>query len=381
MGTMEKIEREQTQMKKMNLRVWLAAGLMGLAMMGSVTTVYAKENREDYRLVFDAQYYYDQNPDLQEAVGADPEALFEHFVTFGTKEGRSGNAEFNLKAYVFNNPDLLLKYKKDWSEYCKHYVTVGKAEGRLASVQESQGDVIGTWTTTYDESLVRTTNVKLAASRINGKILQPGELMSFSDTILSRTVANGYVSAPAIKRYEVGGGICQVSSTLHAAMALGMMPVIERYSHSEAVPYLPRGLDATISEGYLDLKFINPYDEPIQILASAENGALTVTIQYYDESKAQEETKANAAVEKAHTPQIVTAGQWIETNGRWWYDNGDGTYRQNGWFWIDGDRNGTAECYYFDQDGWMLSNCTTPDGYVVNKDGAWTKQGVVQTIK
>ena len=75
MGTMEKIEREQTQMKRMNLRVWLAAGLMGLAMMGSVTTVYAKENRDDYRLVFDAQYYYDQNPDLQEAVGADPEAL------------------------------------------------------------------------------------------------------------------------------------------------------------------------------------------------------------------------------------------------------------------------------------------------------------------
>ena len=131
MRTMEKIEREQTQMKKMNLRVWLAAGLMGLAMMGSATTVYAKENREDYRLVFDAQYYYDQNPDLQEAVGADPEALFEHFVTFGTKEGRSGNAEFNLKAYVFNNPDLLLKYKKDWSEYCKHYVTVGKGKANL----------------------------------------------------------------------------------------------------------------------------------------------------------------------------------------------------------------------------------------------------------
>ena len=341
----------------------IVAVMTGLFVLGSTVTSYAKENMEDYRMVFNAEYYYNENPDLQETIGMDPEALFEHFVTFGAKEGRSGNEEFNLKAYVFNNPDLVLLYKKNWSDYCKHYVTVGKNEGRLASRQESQGTIIGTWTTTYDEKLVRTTNVKLASSRINGKILQPGELMSFSNTILSRTVANGYVSAPAIKRYEVGGGICQVSSTLHAAMAHGMMPAIERYSHSEPVPYLPRGLDATISEGYLDLKFINPYDEPIQILSSAENGHLTVTIQYLNDETEEE---------------AVISGLWVEENGRWWYDNGDGTYKQNGWFWLDGDQNGIAECYCFDGFGWMYAGCTTPDGYTVDENGAWTEHGSVQ---
>ncbi len=367
-------------MKKRCMKGLAVLGVLGLAAFGSTFTSYAKENREDYRAVFDAQYYYEQNPDLQAQIGMNPEALFEHFVAFGAREGRSGNSEFNLKAYVFQNPDLVLGYKRDWSEYCKHYVTVGKSEGRIAQKQESQGDVIGTWTTSYNEALVRTTNVKLAASRINGKILQPGEVMSFSDTILSRTVANGYVSAPAIKRYEVGGGICQVSSTLHAAMCHGMMPVIERHSHSEPVPYLPRGLDATISEGYMDLKFANPYDEPIQIVTCAENGAITVTIQYLpdgengpgvmngtDSVQAEPVSGAEAPVEG-----------WIAEQGRWWYRNGDGTYKQNGWFWLDGNGDGTAECYYFDQEGWMAAGGMTPDGYLVNMDGAWTENGVVQ---
>ena len=111
-------------MRKIQMRKWAIAGAAALLVLGSTTIAYAKENKEDYRAVFDAQYYYDQNPDLQEAVGADPEALFEHFVTFGTKEGRSGNAEFNLKAYVFNNPDLLLKYKKDFDQHNKGFLKV-----------------------------------------------------------------------------------------------------------------------------------------------------------------------------------------------------------------------------------------------------------------
>ena len=61
------------------------------------------------------------------------------------------------------------------------------------------------------------------------------------------------------------------------------------------------------------------------------------------------------------------AGVWkngAEPNqARWWYDNEDGTYASNGWQWIDGNQDGTAECYYFDSDGWMASDGTTPDGY------------------
>lgn len=77
------------------------------------------------------------------------------------------------------------------------------------------------------------------------------------------------------------------------------------------------------------------------------------------------------------------AGTWrtgAEPNqNRWWYDNDNGTFANNGWQWIDGNNDGTAECYYFDADGWMLADTTTPDGYQVNENGAWVENGNVKT--
>ncbi|WP_243125469.1 cyclophilin-like fold protein [Clostridium transplantifaecale] len=77
------------------------------------------------------------------------------------------------------------------------------------------------------------------------------------------------------------------------------------------------------------------------------------------------------------------AGQWREEAGsngaQWRYENNDGTYAAAGWFWLDGNGDGIAECYYFDPNGWMLSNTVTPDGYQVNEDGAWTESGIVRT--
>lgn len=63
----------------------------------------------------------------------------------------------------------------------------------------------------------------------------------------------------------------------------------------------------------------------------------------------------------------------------WWYDNGDDTENSNEWKWIDGNKDGIAECYYFGPDGYILTGTTTPDGYTVNNAGAWTENGVVQT--
>lgn len=77
----------------------------------------------------------------------------------------------------------------------------------------------------------------------------------------------------------------------------------------------------------------------------------------------------------------VSATGWQKNNTGWWYGTNDAntTWHANGWQWIDGNGDGTAECYYFDQNGYMLSATTTPDGYTVNSDGAWTANGVVQT--
>lgn len=79
----------------------------------------------------------------------------------------------------------------------------------------------------------------------------------------------------------------------------------------------------------------------------------------------------------------ASAGEWrngAEPNeSRWWYENDDGSLLSNGWFWLDGNRDGIEECYAFDENGWTYANTTTPDGYTVNRDGAWTVQGAVQT--
>ena len=73
------------------------------------------------------------------------------------------------------------------------------------------------------------------------------------------------------------------------------------------------------------------------------------------------------------------AGQWQSDTTGWWWQNDDGTYPVNTWQWLDGNNDGTAECYYFNDKGYMLSDTTTPDGYNVNSDGAWVQDGTVQT--
>ena len=78
-----------------------------------------------------------------------------------------------------------------------------------------------------------------------------------------------------------------------------------------------------------------------------------------------------------------TTGQG-ENSSRWWYDLGNGQYygtpgQTVEWQWLDGNEDGTAECYAFDSEGWMYAGGQTPDGYSVNGDGAWTVNGVVQT--
>ena len=66
-------------------------------------------------------------------------------------------------------------------------------------------------------------------------------------------------------------------------------------------------------------------------------------------------------------------------SNRWWYENEDHSYAHSGWFWLDGNNDGVAECYYFDQEGWALLSTTTPDGYTVDENGAWVVDGEVQT--
>ena len=83
----------------------------------------------------------------------------------------------------------------------------------------------------------------------------------------------------------------------------------------------------------------------------------------------------------ALSTNLVFASGWTKgiSKNAWWFDFGNGDYFKSSWQWIDGNQDGIAECYCFDENGWMYENTTTPDGYTVNENGAWTVNNIVQT--
>lgn len=88
---------------------------------------------------------------------------------------------------------------------------------------------------------------------------------------------------------------------------------------------------------------------------------------------------STAASNTANTSAAASSmAAWRLDGVGWWYDNGDGTWPANGWHWIDGNHDGISECYYFNENGYILTNTLTPDFYLVNADGAWVQDGIVQ---
>ncbi len=128
----------------------------------------------------------------------------------------------------------------------------------------------------------RAKNIRNAASKINGLIIMPGQAFSCDAAFGPRTVANGYGFGNVISGDTyvkgLGGGICQVSSTLNLAMLRAGIVPIERHNHSHRSSYIASGLDATISGASLDYKFINPYSYPIQIVAVTNGGVISISV-------------------------------------------------------------------------------------------------------
>lgn len=143
-------------------------------------------------------------------------------------------------------------------------------------------DVIGTCTTTVGGSSNRASNVKLAASFVHETILLPGEIFSYNGVVGSRQASRGFLPAPAYVGgetvNEIGGGICQLSSTIYLASMRANMEIVERYNHSYAVGYVPDGMDATVYYKSLDFRFKNDKDRPIKITCSMQGRTLTVNI-------------------------------------------------------------------------------------------------------
>ena len=146
---------------------------------------------------------------------------------------------------------------------------------------------IGKFTTIIlDQKDSRINNIEIASECLNNTKVLPGEVFSFNDFLGKRTKEKGYEKAPIIintekgakKAYGLGGGICQISSTLYKAVKSADMKIIERHSHSKKIGYLPLGEDASVSFGYYDLKFENNKNIPIMIKVVIDNNELTVKI-------------------------------------------------------------------------------------------------------
>jgi vancomycin resistance protein YoaR len=147
---------------------------------------------------------------------------------------------------------------------------------------------IGQYVTYFNRNnTARSHNIVLASEAINNYVIFPGEKFSFNQVVGKRTKERGYMRAPVIVRGElsedIGGGICQVSSTLFNAADRAGLKMVERYSHSKNVPYVPPGRDATVSWYGPDFSFINEYGLPILIRSKVIGGQMIIQIFSSDE--------------------------------------------------------------------------------------------------
>ena len=143
-------------------------------------------------------------------------------------------------------------------------------------------DVLGQCRTHVSGTAARINNVKLSAAACNGVVLNTGDVFSYNATTGQRTTAKGYQAAPAYVQGEtvdeVGGGVCQTSSTLYYACLRSNLEITERYAHRYVPAYIDWGMDATVSWGGPDYKFTNNTNYPIKIVATYSGGYLTIKI-------------------------------------------------------------------------------------------------------
>lgn len=158
---------------------------------------------------------------------------------------------------------------------------------------------LSSFTTYYSEGAAnRAHNIALAASRLNGIIVPPGGSFSFNTAVGPRNYEQGFLDAVIIENGKytdgLGGGVCQVSTTLYGAILRTELEVTARRPHSLVSSYVEPGQDAMVSWGLSDLAFVNPYDTPVLLHALWGGGALTVSI--YGDSKEKKEVSVTSEI-------------------------------------------------------------------------------------
>ncbi|MBN2247318.1 MAG: VanW family protein [Coriobacteriia bacterium] len=165
-------------------------------------------------------------------------------------------------------------------------LTMRRVEADLTTEEAGQLGIverISTFTTEYSASnKPRVNNIHTLADALDNTLVAPGETFSFNGTVGERTAAKGYEEAPAIVNGklvpQLGGGICQVNTTLFNAVFFSGLPVVERRNHSQYISHYPKGRDATVSWGGPDFKFQNDTPDWILIATGYTNSSVTISI-------------------------------------------------------------------------------------------------------
>lgn len=178
--------------------------------------------------------------------------------------------------------------------------------------EEAFPELLSTYTTRYDASNYnRSNNLSIAANKINGTVLMPGETFSYNKVVGARTIEAGYKEAGAYAGggvvQSVGGGICQISSTVYNTALLANLEIVDRSNHQFETSYVAASRDATVSWGYLDFKFKNNRTYPIKITASAKNGVAKVSIYGI-----KEETEYEVVIQSRILSYIPYSVKYIE---------------------------------------------------------------------
>lgn len=180
------------------------------------------------------------------------------------------------------------------------------------------------------DDVKRSMNVKLASDKINGYLLQPGQTFSFNEAVGPRDKASGFQEALEFFDGElvpgIGGGVCQVSSTLYNAALLANLDIKERFNHAKPLSYVSLGRDATVVYGILDFKFVNTSDSTIMIVSEVKSNTLYVAI--FGREKLREsidiiitdQKEIPPVTVKKPDPDLLTGETKVESTGAPGYD-------------------------------------------------------------
>lgn len=206
------------------------------------------------------------------------------FVDLNEKKLKPERVGHRLDVYgTLARIDAALRDGKAEVEAAVEKVSPKLLSSALGNVKFDQ--VLGYFETRYSQGSKtkdRTYNLRLAASKLDGAVVMPGEVFDFNEVVGPRDEAHGYRVAPVIAQGELvdglGGGTCQISGTLHGAAFFAGLEIVERYPHSRPSYYIKLGLDATVVYPTINFRFKNPFDFPIVLHETVSGGVVRAEI-------------------------------------------------------------------------------------------------------